>query len=170
MLKIVSAHYGAQGTSADMMDVTEAVREKVSSDSQTISFIVSPSNLGVQDPAPQSPKVLVVRYSLNDTESTETILDGSTFSATAPVSSPKSSGGLAGSVYGMVFSNVMSAIPIFLFVLSIAFASKLGGAGYGMWILWVGLTVLLPYAGIGIIVLIVFFHSAIQAAPVVTIV
>ena len=50
---------------------------------------------------------------------------------------------------------------MFAFVLSLAFAYSLGANGYGSWILFVLIAFMIPYVGIGWIVVVVLIHTAI---------
>ena len=163
-LEILAANYGAQGSDKDMVDVTDKIKAKVWPSGEGISIMVSPTSIGVADPSPQSQKVLVVRYRINGgTETAVKTPDAATFAVTVPGTSPTSSLGHAGSLYGMLWTNALAAAGIFVLVMSAAFAYRLGSdGGYGSWILFVAIALMMPYIGISGIVLVVLIHTAVS--------
>jgi len=162
-LIIVNATYGAVGSDKDLKDVTNKIRNLVSKDGSGISLIVSPENIKVKDPAPQSPKHLIVKYKFGEKGDVKTdkTLDGVTWAVYVPKLVPTSGAGHTVALYAMLWKNVIAAAGMFAFVLSIAFAYSLGANGYGSWILFVAIAFMLPYMGIGGLVFIVLLHTAI---------
>ena len=162
-LKIVSASYGAVGSDKYLKDVTKNIRDLVSSDGSGISIIVSPENIKITDPAPQSQKHLIVKYKFGEKGDPKKVktLDGATLSLYASKLPPTSGAGHTAEFYAMIWKNVMSAGAMFAFVLSLAFAYSLGANGYGSWILFVLIAFMIPYVGIGWIVVVVLIHTAI---------
>jgi hypothetical protein len=144
MLEILSAFYGPIGNTKQKADVTAQVRQRVSSDKQGISLLVSPNGIGVTDKSPGTPKELTVRYSINGQEMTETFRDGNTFSAKVPEPAPQSTTGNALSLYGMVWSQAFSALFVFLAALSVGMAFNLGSYVLNP-IVWVVVAIILPY-------------------------
>jgi len=161
VLEILAAHYGAVGAEKDMVDVTELVKAKVWPSKEGISLMVSPSNIGVKDPAPQSKKVLNVKYVIDGgTETMVSTPDSATFAVTVPNTTPTSSLGKVGNLYGLLWNSILVAGGVFILAISTTFAYQLGLDGYASWILLVLVAFMLPYVGIGGIVLIVFIHAA----------
>jgi hypothetical protein len=162
-LKIVNAVYGAVGSDKDLKNVTKKIRDLVSKDGSGISLIVSPENIGIDDPAPQSPKQLTVKYKFGEKGDVKTdkVADGVTWAVYAPGLTPTSGTGHTIAMYAMLWKNIASAIGIFAFVLSIAFAYSLGTGGYGSWILFVVIAFMMPYMGVIGLVVVVFLHTAI---------
>ena len=162
-LEILEARYGAVGSDKDMVDVTDNVKKAVWPSGEGVSIMVSPSNLGVKDPAPQSQKFLKVRYRINGgTEVKTDTPDAATFSVTVPGTSPMSSLGYTASTYGVLLSSAWSAALVFILVVATGFAYQLGLAGYASWIFLVALTLMFPYVGIAAIVVFVMVHTAIN--------
>jgi hypothetical protein len=145
MFEIISAFYGPVGSTKDKADVTEKIREKISTDKQGISMIVSPSSIGVKDKSPTNPNELDVRYSINGEERSEKIRDGSTFKAKVPEPAPQTAMGQAMSLYGTIWSQAISALFVFLAVFSIGLAFNLGFYVLNP-ILWVVIAIVVPYA------------------------
>lgn len=162
-LIIVSATYGAVGSDKDLTDVTKKIRDLVSKDGSGISLIVSPENIKVKDPAPQSPKQLIAKYKFGEKGDVKTdkTLDGVTWAVYVPKLVPTSGAGHTAAMYAMLWKNVVFAAGMFAFVLSIAFAYSLGANGYGSWILFVAIAFMLPYMGVGGLVFVVLLHTAI---------
>lgn len=150
MFEIISAFYGPVGSTKDKVNVTEKVRERISSDKKGISMIVSPSSIGVEDKTPATPKELDVRYSINGEQRSETLRDGSTLNAKVPEAAPTSTTGKAASLYGTLWSQFISALFIFLAVFSIGLAFNLGSY---LWnpIVWTVIALVVPYASFWII-------------------
>ena len=163
-LIIVSATYGAVGSDKDLKDVTKKIRDLVAKDGSGISVIVSPENIKIKDPAPQSKKQLIAKYKFgeNGEIKTDRTQDGVTWAVYVPKIVPTSGAGHTAAMYAMIWKNITAAAGIFAFVLSIAFAYSLGANGYyGSWILFVGIAFMLPYMGIGGLVIVVLLHTAI---------
>lgn len=162
-LIIVSATYGAVGSDKDLKNVKRKIQNLVSKDGSGISLIVSPDNIGVPDPAPQSQKQLIVKYKFGETGDVKTdkTLDGVTWAVYVPKLVPTSGVGHTAAFYAMIWKNVVFGAGMFAFVLSIAFAYSLGANGYGSWILFVLIAFMMPYMGIGGLVLVVLLHTAI---------
>jgi len=161
-IQIISAKYGAQGGNQDMVDVTENIKSKIGASGEFLNMRVSPASIGVTDPSPNSPKTLIVTYTLNGgTENTKTVLDGATLSIEVPGNSPKSGIGHAASAYAVLWTSVWGAGCVFVLVMTTAFAYQLGINGYSSWILLVIVALMMPYIGISGIVMVVLIHTAI---------
>jgi hypothetical protein len=167
MLEIISASYGADGNDKDLKDVTDNVKKKLSSDRQSISFNVSSSQLGVEDPAPGNPKVLVVKYSLNGVETMDRIKDGDSLNAKVPEPSQYTSAGFLAAFYAALWKNLAGATAMFVNVLGAAFAYELGRY-FGNGIVWVLMHLLFPYAAFWMIPIIVVLGRAISGTDFVT--
>ena len=167
MIEILSAFYGADGNDKDLKDVTENVKQKLSSDRQSISFNVSSSQLGVEDPSPGNPKVLVVRYSIDGAETMDRIKDGASFNAKVPEPAPYTSAGFLVSFYAALWKNIAGATAMFVNVLGAAFAYELGRY-FGNGIAWVLLHLLFPYAAFWMIPVIVILARALSSTDFVT--
>jgi hypothetical protein len=161
MIEILSASYGADGNDKDLKDVTDKVKKKLSSDRQSISFNVSSSQIGVEDPAPGNPKVLVVKYSINGVETLDRIKDGDSLNAKVPEPAPYTSVGFLAAFYAALWKNLAGATAMFLNVLGASFAYELGRY-FGMGIAWVLLHLLFPYAAYWMIPVIVILARAIS--------
>lgn len=162
-LIIVSATYGAWGSDKDLKDVTKKIRDLAAKDGSGISLIVSPENIKIKDPAPQSKKQLIAKYKFGEKGEVKTdkVLDGVTWAVYTPKVVPTSGAGHTAAMYAMLWKNIVAAAGIFAFVLSIAFAFSLGTSGYGSWILFVLIAFMMPYMGIGGLVVVVLLHTAI---------
>jgi hypothetical protein len=145
MIEIYSAFYGPVGSTQDKVDVTDKVRNRISTDKMSISMLVSPSSIGVEDKSPNNPKELYVRYYINGIEDVETIRDGSTFNAMVPQEETPSSMGVVFSVIGTIFSRGIMVIFIFLAAVSIGLAFNLGWYVLNP-IVWVIVALIVPYA------------------------
>jgi len=164
MLEILSAKYGAVGSERDMKDVLPKVIEKISSDKMAISFLVSFTELGLaDDPAPGSPKELVVKYALNGQENTEHVKDGNTFSAKVAEPAQLTYAGFIASLYSSIWSNIAGAVVLFLQVFSVGLAYSLGSY-FGNGIVWAIVSVLFPYASFWLIAAIVIIRRALSSA------
>ena len=158
-LEILDARYGAVGSNADMKDVTEKVKNKISSDKQTISFVVSSTNLGIEDPSVGNPKEMKVKYAMNGDQRSEVIRDGNTFALKLPQTGPTTPIGYAMTFYGIIFKNVLTAVMIFLNVFGIAMAYNLGWY-FGVGIVWALISIIFPYASFWMIPVIVILARA----------
>lgn len=150
MFEILSAFYGPVGSTKGKVNVTEQVRQRISSDKKGISMLVSPSSIGVKDASPGTPKELDVRYSINGEERSETLRDGSTLTAKVPEAPPQSATGEAFSLYGTIWSQAFSALFVFLAVFSIGLAFNLGSYVLNP-IVWVVVALVVPYASFWVI-------------------
>jgi hypothetical protein len=162
MIEIISATYGdatLTTLSGKRVDVTAKVAGKVSSNGDTLAINVSPSNIGVDDPAPTKPKSLIVNYRVNGEENTMTTQDGATFAVSAISYVPKTAAGYLYSVMGQVWSNGLSGILVFLYALSVSFAFNLGGFSLAI------LAAALPFSTFWLIVPILMVLSAVQGTP-----
>ena len=157
MLEITSARYGAVGVEKDKKDITANVKRLVSSDKRSISVVVGPSALQVDDPSPGNPKELSVHYSVDGDEHTDTIRDGFTFSAAVPEKLPQSWASFTAGLYGAVWKNMWGAFVLFAAIFSIGLAFGLGSY-LGNPIVWLLVALLFPYASfwliLGVVVLI----------------
>lgn len=144
MLEILDAKYGSDGSEKDLVDVTQQVKALVSSDGRSISVTVSASKLGVTDPSPGNPKVLIVKYSKDGEEKTDRVLDGNTFAVSLPPETKTGPGGATAAAYTALWKNGASALIMFLNVFSVIAAFNLG-AYMGNSFLWAILSLLFPY-------------------------
>jgi hypothetical protein len=167
MIQILSAFYGADGNDKDLKDVTDKVKKKISTDKQSISFNVSSSQIGVEDPAPGNPKVLVVKYTINGIETSDRIKDGDSFNAKVPEPAPYTSVGFLTAFYAALWKNLAGATAMFLNVLGASFAYELGRY-FGNGIAWVLVHFLFPYAAYWMIPIIVVLGRAISGTDFVT--
>ena len=162
-LEILEARYGDASTDGNMVDVLDKITAKVWPDKSGISVQVSPSSIGVPDPAPSKTKTLIVRYMINGGgETSVQTPDSATLLVQVPGTTPKSGLGEAASVYGTLWTSVYGAGCVFVLVMTTAFAFQLGWNGYASWILLVIVALMLPYVGIIGIVLVVIIHTAIN--------
>lgn len=144
MLEILSAFYGPVGSTKEQVDVTSMIKDRMSTDRMSISLLVSPDSIGMPDKSPGTPKELIVRYSVDGEEKTETFRDGSTFAVKVPEPPPKSVTGKALSFYGAIWSQLFSALFVFLATVSVALAFNLGWYVLNP-IFWVIVSILVPY-------------------------
>lgn len=165
-LEILDARYGADGSDKDLIDVTDLVKKKISSDRQSISFTVSPTNIAVQDPAPGNKKVMVVRYSLNGQENSERVRDGDTFSLTVPQEPRKTPSQYLSAFYAALWSNFAGALSWFLTAAGFAFAWELGKY-YGNSYVWIILAILFPNASYWLIPIIIIVVRAIGGSDII---
>jgi len=164
MLEILSAKYGAVGSEKDMKDVLPQVIQKISADKISISFIVSSTELGLaEDPAPGSPKELVVKYALNGKENTEHVKDGNTFAAKVAEEPKLTYTGFTVSLYASIWQNLAGSIVLFFQVFSVGLAYGLGSY-FGNGIVWAIVSVLFPYAAFWLIAAIVIIKRALSSA------
>lgn len=160
MFEILDARYGEDGSEKDLVDVTDLVKKKISSDRMGISFGVSPNNIGIADPAPGQKKVLVARYSVNGQERSERIRDGDTFAVSVPQTPKQTPAQAISTFYAALWSNFAGALFWFLQVMGFAFAWELGKY-FGNSYLWVIVNVLFAYASYWLIPVIVIIGRAI---------
>ena len=158
-LEILDARYGAVGADKDKTDVTKNVNSKISADKQSITFIVSSTNLAIVDPAVGSPKEMKIRYAINGAERSETILDGNTFAAQVPQKAPTTLSGVTALLYLAIWQNMISAVSLFIMVFGGSVAYSLGWY-FGNGILWGIVSVLFPYASFWLIPVIVILARA----------
>lgn len=159
---MITAYYGSLGSSKDRIDVTERVKSLVSSDRKTLTLLVSPSILSVNDPSPGNPKELTIRYTVDNVEKNETIRDGSTLMVKASEPYKQSWGGFAISSFTNMWSQILIVVGVFLYVMSIMFAYEFGKTLFNP-IIWVIIAILLPYVsfwGIPIILILMRIFSS----------
>ena len=149
-LEILDVRYGAVGTKKDKKDVTANVKNKISADKLTLSFVVSPTNLSVVDPSPGQQKEMEIRYAMNGKEYNELKKDGETFMAQVPQPAPKTLSGFTASLYIAIWQNMLSAVSLFIMVFGGSVGYSLGWY-FGNGILWVIVSVLFPYASFWLI-------------------
>ena len=159
-LEVLDARYGGDGSEKDLIDVTDLVKKKISSDRMSISFVVSPNNIGIADPAPGQKKVLIVRYALNSQENSERVRDGDTFAVSVPQPKKKTPSQHLSTFYAALWLNFAGALTWFLQVAGFAFAWELGKY-FGNSYLWIIVNILFPYASYWLIPVIIIIARAI---------
>jgi maltodextrin utilization protein YvdJ len=162
MIEIINATYGdatVTTLSGKRVDVTAKIAAKVSSNGDTLAVNVSPSNIGVTDPAPTKLKSLIVNYRVNGEENNMTTQDGATFAVSEISYVPKTAAGYVYSVMGQVWSNGLSGIIMFLYALAVSFAFNLGGISLAI------LAAFLPFSTFWLIAPVLMFISAVQGTP-----
>jgi hypothetical protein len=162
MVEVKTAYYGALGSSKDRVDVTAKLKSLLSADRKTLTLLVSAENIGVKDPSPGNPKELIIQYTIDNVETTETIRDGSTLMLKASEPYKQSWGGVAISSVTNVWTNVLIVIAIFLYVMSIMFAYEFGKTLFNP-VIWVVAAIVLPYLsfwGIPIILILMRIFSS----------
>ena len=164
--EILDARYGPDGSDKDLKDVTDLVKQKVSSDRQSISFTVSPSNIGISDPAPGNKKVLLVRYSLNSQEHSDRVKDGDTFAVSVPKEAPKTPSQYISSFYGALWSNFAGALSWFITAAGFAFAWELGRY-FGNSYVWIIIAIIVPNASYWLIPVVVLLTRAVGGEDVI---
>jgi hypothetical protein len=158
-LEILDAKYGAVGSTKDKKSVTENVKQKISADKQSVSFVVSTTNLGIQDPAPGNPKEMDIQYALDGIQYNEKIRDGNTFAAKLKEPAPRSPAGYLLMLYGAIFKNVVSSAALCINVAGIVMAYNLGWY-FGFGVLWAIIAVIFPFAAFWLIPFIVIIARA----------
>ncbi len=158
--EILDARYGADGSEKDLIDVTDLVKKKISSDRTSISMVVSPNNIGIADPSPGQKKVMVVRYAVNSQEQSERVRDGDTFAVSVPQPTKKTPSQHLSTFYAALWLNFAGALTWFLQVMGFAFAWELGKY-FGNSYLWIIVNILFPYASYWLIPAIVIVARAI---------
>jgi hypothetical protein len=162
MIKVVTAFYGQVGNVKDRLDVTSKLNGLISSDKKTLSVIVSPSNIGVSDPSPGNPKQLDITYTVNNEERNEIVPDASTLLVKAESPVVRSWTGFALSSFTGMWSKLLIVISVFLFVMSVAFASRFGNSLFNP-ILWIVIALIFPYVsfwGIPIVIILMRIFSS----------
>jgi hypothetical protein len=150
MLEILSAFYGPIGNTKEKADVTDQIRQLVSSDKKSISVLVGSKGIGVEDKSPETPKELTVRYSIDGGEIVETLRDGKMLKATVPEPAPQTATVYALSLYGIMWRQAISALFVFLAAVSIGMAFNLGFYVLNP-IVWVVVAIIVPYGSFWII-------------------
>jgi hypothetical protein len=162
MIKVVSAYYGPVGNIKDRIDVTQKMNELISADKKTLALIVSPTNLGVTDPSPGNPKQLDIKYTVNNEERKELVRDSSSLLIKAGDITHRTWAGFAVSSFAGAWSGMLLVVCVFLYVMSIAFASQLGRTIFNP-ILWIVVALMFPYVsfwGIPIVVILMRIFSS----------
>jgi hypothetical protein len=155
MIKVVTAYYGQVGNTKDRIDVTQKMNELISADKKTLALIVSPANLGVTDPSPGNPKQLDIKYTVNNEERKELVRDSSSLLIKAGDITHRTWTGFALSSFSGAWRGMLIVVCVFLYVMSIAFASQLGRTIFNP-ILWIVVALMFPYVsfwGIPIVVI-----------------
>ena len=144
MIEILSAFYGPIGNTKQKVDVTAKLRDRISADKRSITLVVGPSGIGIEDKTPGTPKELTVRYTINGQESLETLQDGITFKAKVPDPPPQSTLSLGLALYGIIWTQAAAALFVFLAAVSVGLAFNLG---WYVWnpIVWVVIAIFVPY-------------------------
>jgi hypothetical protein len=162
MIKVVSAYYGPVGNVKDRIDVTQKLNELISADKKTLALIVSPTNLGVTDPSPGNPKELDIKYTVNNEERKELVRDSSSLLIKAGDITHRTWAGFAVSSFAGAWRGMLIVVCVFLYVMSIAFASQLGRTLFNP-ILWIVIALMFPYVsfwGIPIVVILMRIFSS----------
>jgi len=162
MIKVVSAYYGPVGNIKDRIDVTQKLNELISADKKTLALIVSPTNLGVTDPSPGNPKELDIKYTVNNEERKELVRDSSSLLIKAGDITHRTWAGFALSSFAGAWRGMLIVVCVFLYVMSIAFASQLGRTIFNP-ILWIVIALMFPYVsfwGIPIVVILMRIFSS----------
>jgi hypothetical protein len=162
MIKVVSAFYGPVGNIKDRIDVTQKMNELISADKKTLALIVSPTNLGVTDPSPGNPKELDIKYTVNNEERKELVRDSSSLLIKAGDITHRTWAGFAVSSFAGAWRGMLIVVCVFLYVMSIAFASQLGRTLFNP-ILWIVIALMFPYVsfwGIPIVVILMRIFSS----------
>jgi len=162
MIKVVSAFYGPVGNIKDRIDVTQKMNELISADKKTLALIVSPTNLGVTDPSPGNPKELDIKYTVNNEERKELVRDSSSLLIKAGDITHRTWAGFAASSFAGAWRGMLIVVCVFLYVMSIAFASQLGRTIFNP-ILWIVVALMFPYVsfwGIPIVVILMRIFSS----------
>jgi hypothetical protein len=162
MIKVVSAFYGPVGNIKDRIDVTRKMNELISADKKTLALIVSPTNLGVTDPSPGNPKELDIKYTVNNEERKELVRDSSSLLIKAGDITHRTWAGFAVSSFAGAWRGMLIVVCVFLYVMSIAFASQLGRTIFNP-ILWIVVALMFPYVsfwGIPIVVILMRIFSS----------
>ncbi len=162
-LEVLDVRYGADGSDKDLLDVTDLVRKKISTDRKTLTFVVSPSNIGVADPAAGQKKIMLIKYKLSGQEHSERVRDGDTFAVTVPEPTKKTPSQYLAVFYSALWSNFAGALTWFLQVMGFAFGWQLGKY-FGNSYVWTILNILFPYASFWLIPAIVIIARAIGGA------
>jgi hypothetical protein len=162
MIKVVTAFYGPVGNIKDRIDVTQKMNELISADKKTLALIVSPTNLGVTDPSPGNPKELDIKYTVNNEERKELVRDSSSLLIKAGDITHRTWAGFAVSSFAGAWRGMLIVVCVFLYVMSIAFASQLGRTIFNP-ILWIVIALMFPYVsfwGIPIVVILMRIFSS----------
>ena len=162
MIKVVTAYYGPVGNIKDRIDVTQKMNELISADKKTLALIVSPTNLGVTDPSPGNPKELDIKYTVNNEERKELVRDSSSLLIKAGDITHRTWAGFAVSSFAGAWRGMLIVVCVFLYVMSIAFASQLGRTIFNP-ILWIVVALMFPYVsfwGIPIVVILMRIFSS----------
>jgi hypothetical protein len=162
MIKVVTAYYGPVGNIKDRIDVTQKLNELISADKKTLALIVSPTNLGVTDPSPGNPKELDIKYTVNNEERKELVRDSSSLLIKAGDITHRTWAGFAVSSFAGAWRGMLIVVCVFLYVMSIAFASQLGRTLFNP-ILWIVIALMFPYVsfwGIPIVVILMRIFSS----------
>jgi hypothetical protein len=162
MIKVLTAYYGPVGNIKDRIDVTQKMNELISADKKTLALIVSPTNLGVTDPSPGNPKQLDIKYTVNNEERKELVRDSSSLLIKAGDITHRTWAGFSMQLFTNLWSKSLIVVFTFLFVLSIAFAARLGNIILNP-ILWIVIAVIFPYVsfwGIPIVVILMRIFSS----------
>jgi hypothetical protein len=155
MIKVVTAYYGQVGNTKDRIDVTQKLNDMISADKKTLALIVSPTNIGVTDPSPGNPKQLDIKYTVNNEERKELVRDSSSLLIKAGDITHRTWTGFALSSFSGAWRGMLIVACVFLYVMSIAFASQLGRTIFNP-ILWIVVALMFPYVsfwGIPIVVI-----------------
>ena len=156
MLVIKEANYGIGSSTAD---VTRQLQSLVNEN--TIDVKIGPDTMGT-DPSIGDKKSLSVVYLVDGQEEQKTIDDGSMFavynrSATNEESDPRSQLGAATSG---IYSSIIGGLSIFLHLLGVGIAYKVGTVAFGSIFGYIltAVALIIPYFGLWAIPILVFFY------------
>lgn len=141
-LQITKAEYGYAG---NMTDVTDAIQNYVSNGS--INITVNPKSMGIPDPNPNKQKTLTVAYTINGASGSANVVDGKSFTLSAPPlegtdnTSPR---GHAMNAVSIVFKNAATFFGVFIHSLSVFTAMKYGEYFISS-LLWGGIAFFIPF-------------------------
>ena len=158
----MTAYYGPVGNIKDRIDVTQKLNDMISADKKTLALVVSPSNLGVTDPSPGNPKELDIKYTVNNEERKELVRDSSSLLIKAGDITHRTWAGFTLSSFTGAWRGLLIVVGVFLYVMSVAFASQLGRTIFNP-ILWIVVALMFPYVsfwGIPIVVILMRIFSS----------
>ena len=161
MIEIVSAYYGLVGSTKDRGDVTSNIKKLVSSDKNTLSLIVSPTNIGVNDPAPGNPKQLDIQYTIDNDKKEQSVTDGSTLLIQSQGKVPQSWTWFTISSITNIWYQAMIVVGVFFYIMSVRFSMEFGKTFLNP-IVWLLVGLLLPgvsFWGLPILIIIMRIFS-----------
>jgi hypothetical protein len=169
MLVIKEATYGVGGTT---VNVTKVLQDKIKDGS--IDILVGPKELG-KDPSVGTEKKLSVIYVVDGVQEQKTIKDGSQFAVYTKAAKEETPRDQVGQVTTNLFKTAISGLSMFVHLLGVGIAYKVGTTVFDPIIGYVltGLALIIPYYGIWGVPFLVFIYrifssqdiSALTAVP-----